>query len=69
MSQTIILEVRGRTAGLVVGADTSFRFFSSQPVFDGLDGRQFPSVVAAQRAANALVQRRAPQRRPLGRVA
>lgn len=69
MSQTIILEVRGKTAGLVVGADASFRFFSSQPAFDALDGRHFPSVVAAQRAANALVRHGAGQRQSLGRVA
>ncbi len=69
MSQTTVLEVRGRTAGLVVGAEASFRFFSSQPAFDGLDGRHFLSVAEAQRAANALARQRFSARPALSRVA
>ncbi len=69
MSHATILEIRGKTAGLVVGAEAGFRFFSSQPAFDALDGQLFPSVVAAQRAVKALTSCRAPRDRPLGRAA
>lgn len=58
MSHALLIEVRGVTAGLVVGADRKFRFFSSLPAFDGLDGQQFSSVAEAQRAASAAVLRK-----------
>lgn len=53
MSQAIVIEVRGAIAGLVVGSGDNFRFFSSEPAFDTLDGRQFRSISEAQRTANA----------------
>jgi hypothetical protein len=58
MSRATLLEVRGRTAGLVVGAATGFRFFSAQPAFDAFDGREFPSLVAAERAISAPADRK-----------
>jgi hypothetical protein len=53
MSQAIIIEVSGATAGIVVGATGNFRFFSSEQAFDALDGRTFRSVEQANRAAAA----------------
>ncbi|WP_332694371.1 hypothetical protein [Bosea sp. (in: a-proteobacteria)] len=61
MSQTILIEVRGIAAGLVVGSGSDFRFFSSRPAFDALDGRHFGSIADAHRAA---IGQRAPRRRP-----
>lgn len=61
MSQALLIEIRGTTAGLVVGSDRSFRFFSSQPAFDALDGRNFTSIAEAQRAAASLRHRRSPR--------
>ena len=65
MSQTILIEVRGIAAGLVVGSGTDFRFFSSRPAFDALDGRHFGSIADAYRAA---IGERATRRRPAARL-
>ncbi|CAN7472278.1 hypothetical protein LJR009_004064 [Bosea sp. LjRoot9] len=51
MSQAIIIEISGTTAGIVVGSPGNFRFFSSEPAFDRLDGRTFHSAEQARRTA------------------
>ncbi|HEV7258572.1 MAG TPA: hypothetical protein VGN82_12400 [Bosea sp. (in: a-proteobacteria)] len=61
MSKAIVIEVQGGAAGIVVGSNGRFRFFSSQPAFDGLDGKTFRSVEQANRA---VADRRAGQRLP-----
>ncbi len=53
MSQAIIIEISGTTAGIVVGSPGNFRFFSSEPAFDRLDGRSFHSAEQARRTAAA----------------
>jgi hypothetical protein len=55
MSKAYIIEVRNRTAGIVTGDDHGFRFFSSERVFDRLEGREFRSARDAERAARALL--------------
>jgi hypothetical protein len=50
MSKAIVIEVQGDAAGIVVGSPGDFRFFSSQPAFDALDGKNFRSVAQANRA-------------------
>jgi hypothetical protein len=55
MSKAYIIEVRDRTAGIVRGDERGFRFFSSERVFDRLEGREFRSARDAERAAGALL--------------
>jgi hypothetical protein len=55
MSKAYIIEVRNRTAGIVAGDEHGFRFFSSGRDFDRLEGREFHSARAAERAARALL--------------
>jgi hypothetical protein len=55
MSKAYIIEVRNRTAGIVAGDEHGFRFFSSERVFDRLEGREFRSARDAERAARALL--------------
>jgi hypothetical protein len=61
MSQTVLIEVRGIAAGLVIGSGSDVRFFSSRSAFDALDGRHFGSIADVHRAA---IGQRAPSRRP-----
>ena len=56
MSQAYIIEVENRTAGIVARDGHGYRFFSSDRLFDGLEGRQFRSARDAERAARALLQ-------------
>jgi hypothetical protein len=56
MSQAYIIEVESRTAGIVARDGRGYRFFSSDRLFDGLEGRQFRSARDAERAARALLQ-------------
>jgi hypothetical protein len=61
MSKAYIIEVEYRTAGIVTRDERGFRFFSSERIFDSLEGREFPSARDAERAAGALLRGR---RRP-----
>lgn len=58
MSQAYIIEVESRTAGIVARDESGFRFFSSERIFDGLEGRQFRSAREAERAARAVLRER-----------
>ncbi|MCS3451188.1 MULTISPECIES: hypothetical protein [Bradyrhizobium] len=58
MSQAYVIEVSDRTAGIVVGDNRGFCFFSSDRAFDGLDGGYFGSARAAERAVRAHLQQR-----------
>jgi hypothetical protein len=55
MSKAYIIEVQNKTAGIVTSDERGFRFFSSDPAFDRLEGREFRSARHAERAAKALV--------------
>ncbi|MHC2439495.1 hypothetical protein [Bradyrhizobium sp. USDA 4451] len=63
-SQAYVIEVSDRTAGIVVGDNSGFCFFSSDRAFDGLDGGHFGSARAAERAVRAHLQRRQVRGRP-----
>lgn len=58
MTQAYIIEIESRTAGIVAKDERGYRFFSSDRAFDGLEGREFGSARAAERAARALLQQR-----------
>lgn len=57
MSNTYIIEVGDRTAGIVVAEGRGVRFFSSEQAFSRLEGNYFGSARAAERAAKALIDR------------
>jgi hypothetical protein len=62
MSQTqsnaYIIEIQDRAAGIVTRDERGFRFFSSERLFDSLEGRQFRSAREAERAARAVFSER-----------
>jgi hypothetical protein len=58
MSRAFIIEVRNRTAGIVAPNERGFHFFSSEPAFDSLEGREFRSAGDAERAVRALLNER-----------
>ena len=58
MPKAYIIEVQNRTAGIVARDEYGFRFFSSERIFDSLEGRQFGSARDAERAARALLTER-----------
>ena len=51
MSDSYIIEVSSRAAGIVVRDSLGYRFFAAAQPFFRLDGRLFRHVVDAQRAA------------------
>jgi hypothetical protein len=53
-SNAYIIEIHDRAAGIVTRQERGFRFFSSERLFDGLEGRQFRSAREAERAAHAV---------------
>ncbi|MBR0966729.1 hypothetical protein JQ554_21410 [Bradyrhizobium diazoefficiens] len=57
-SNAYIIEIHDRAAGIVTRDERGFRFFSSERVFDSLDGRQFRSAREAERAARAVFSER-----------
>jgi hypothetical protein len=58
MSSAYIVEVGSHTAGIVTKDERSYRFFSSDRIFDSLEGREFRSARDAERAASALLLER-----------
>lgn len=58
MTEAYIIEINDRTAGIVKKDKRCFRFFSSEHLFDGLEGREFRSPRDAERAARALLSER-----------
>jgi hypothetical protein len=61
-SNAYIIEIHDRAAGIVTRDQRGFRFFSSERLFDSLEGRQFRSAREAERAARAVLSERG--RRP-----
>jgi hypothetical protein len=55
MSKAYIIEVHSKTAGIVTAEKRGFRFFSSDRLFDRLDGHEFRTAVEAERAAKAIL--------------
>ncbi|MBR0723941.1 hypothetical protein [Bradyrhizobium manausense] len=53
-----IIEIQDRAAGIITRNERGFRFFSSERLFDSLEGRQFRSVREAERAALAVFSER-----------
>jgi len=58
MSNSYIIEIGNHTAGIVTRDERKFRFFSSDRIFDSLEGRSFRSARDAERAARALLLER-----------
>jgi hypothetical protein len=58
MSNAYSIEVGSRTAGIVAKDERGYRFFSSDRIFDSLEGREFRSARDAERAARALLLER-----------
>jgi hypothetical protein len=58
MSNAYVIEVGSHTAGIVAKDEHGYRFFSSDRIFDGLEGREFRSARDAERAARALLLER-----------
>ena len=54
MTKAYIIEIHDRTAGIIARDAQGFRFFSSERLFDSLEGRQFRSAREAERAARAV---------------
>jgi hypothetical protein len=54
-SNAYVIEIHDRAAGIVTRDTRGFRFFSSERLFDSLEGRQFRSAREAERAARALL--------------
>ena len=53
-----IIEIQERAAGIITRDEGGFRFFSSERLFDRLEGRQFRSAREAERAARAVLSAR-----------
>jgi len=60
-SNAYIIEIHDRAAGIVARDERGFRFFSSERLFDSLDGRQFGSAREAERAVRAVLAARTPR--------
>jgi hypothetical protein len=58
MSNAYVIEIGSHTAGIVTRDERSYRFFSSDRIFDSLEGREFRSTRDAERAARALFDER-----------
>ncbi len=54
MSNAYIIGIGSHTAGIVTKDERHYRFFSSDRIFDSLEGREFSSAREAERAARAL---------------
>ena len=57
-SNAYIIEIQDRAAGIITRDARGFRFFSSERLFDSLEGRQFSSAREAERAARAVFSER-----------
>ena len=57
-SNAYIIEIQDRAAGFITRDERGFRFFSSERLFDSLEGRQFRSARDAERAARAVLSER-----------
>jgi hypothetical protein len=58
MSKPYVIEVSNRTAGIVAQSESGLRFFSSERIFDSLEGREFFSIHHIEREARRLLTQR-----------
>jgi hypothetical protein len=63
VSDSYLVEIDDRAAGILVPSGSSFAFHSVSEPFAALEGREFPHVAAAEMAARKLVHGRARQSR------
>ncbi|WP_084143885.1 hypothetical protein [Methylocapsa acidiphila] len=58
MSDAYVIEVGGRTAGIVArdSRDVSFNFFAASRSFDAMEGRRFADPLAAEKVARHLAK-------------
>ena len=58
MPDAYVIEVSGRTAGIVArdSQSNNFSFFSAAPRFNAIEGQRFSDPLAAERAARMLVK-------------
>jgi hypothetical protein len=63
MASAHIVEVDGRTAGIVVREHGGFRFFASERTFHPLEGALFRTIDQAARAARERLRPRNPPSR------
>ena len=58
MPDAYVIEVSGRTAGIVArdSQNTSFNFYSALPRFSAIEGQRFSDPLAAERAARMLAK-------------
>lgn len=58
MSDAYVIEVSGRTAGIVTrdARDVSFNFFAAAHPFNAMEGQRFPDPLAAERVARHLAK-------------
>ena len=54
MHSAYAIDVHHQTVGVAVGQPGDFKFFSSGPAFDALEGRTYPSLAHVNRAASEL---------------
>lgn len=66
MTRAYAIDVHHQTAGVAVGVPGDFKFFSSAPAFDPLEGRIFPSLRHVDAAARELATGRRNGRTPFG---
>lgn len=57
MSTAFIIETDRHAAGVVVSEHGGVRFHAALPLFQSLDGQQFPTPEAAQRACEEIERR------------
>lgn len=57
MSKAFMIEARSKEAGIVVQEGRHYRFFAANDDFFALEGRDFKSPSAAQRAVEDLADR------------
>lgn len=58
MADAYVIEVSGRTAGIVArdSQNDSFNFYSALPRFNAIEGQRFSDPLAAERAARMLAK-------------
>jgi len=58
MPDAYVIEVSGRTAGIVArdSQNNSFNFYSALPRFNAIEGQRFSDPLAAERAARMLAK-------------
>lgn len=66
MPDAYVIEVEGRTAGIVArdSRDAQFNFFAASRAFDSLEAQSFADPFAAEQAARHLARQKASRNHP-----